>query len=127
MINLDLSERRRNVDLNESSNTSISASQRQRHPRCTMIDASERSVSSSISTSNGMILPIHHKSIFMDSSECSNRMNEVSERKTKGWKRSTRSGGQRSFLLIFISFLCGMRLSFEFFHHYIRFLSSSSS
>ena len=118
MINLDKSERRRNVELNDNS----SASQRQRHQR-TMFDISE---SSHNSTFNPM-----HKFLIMDGSE-SRRMNDFSERRkaipsTSKAHRKHGNSGQRSFLLIFLSFLCGMRLSFDFFTHYIRFLSSDSA
>ena len=122
MINLDMPERRRNVELNDSS----ISSQRQRHQR-TIFDMSERSINSTNSVCNPM-----HKILIMDGSE-SSRMNDEPERRkaispiTKGWKKHGRSSGQRSFLLIFISFLCGMRLSFTFLTHYIRILSSDST
>ena len=43
----------------------------------------------------------------------------------KAWRKQERAGGQRNVFLIFLSFLFGMRLSFEFFNLYARTLSSN--
>ena len=59
------------------------------------------------------------------------RLNDESEHRNKSsltakaWRKQERAGGQRNVFLIFLSFLFGMRLSFEFFNLYARTLSSN--